>query len=350
MLSLPENLRIIGVKSFYRCTGLRTIKFSSQIEEIGNEAFSECSGLTSITIPEGVTSIGFSAFAQCENLLSITIPSSVTSIGDFAFRFCGSLTSITISEGVTSIGDHAFSNCNSLTAIDIPSSVTSIGNYAFEDCSNMQQIYFQGNPNIKETTFFEMPCGVVLIVPDEDAVKRYSTAGLSNIHALANYLTKCTTIIDNVMTDKVKTTLYEDEIQAINTYKTNIKSAKTMDEVKAEVVKAMKIIAIAEVRTSMDEGIPYLNDLIKTELEAISITKTFDEIFATCDAVFAKFNVAIGAYQSGKATGIEEGKSSAFGTMGEKRNGPAVIVTDQDDKQIILYSPKKVQYIKVSDK
>lgn len=47
-------------------------------------------------------------------------------------------------------------------------------------------------------------------------------------------------------------------------------------------------------------------------------------------------------YNSGKTAG----EASAFGTLGTKQNGPAVILTDKDDKEFIFYSPKKVEYIK----
>lgn len=33
----------------------------------------------------------------------------------------------------------------------------------------------------------------------------------------------------------------------------------------------------------------------------------------------------------------------------KSKNGPALIVTDKDGKEIILYSPKKVEYIKVKE-
>ena len=43
------------------------------------------------------------------------------------------------------------------------------------------------------------------------------------------------------------------------------------------------------------------------------------------------------------------GKTDAFGTLGEKQNGPAVILTDKDGKEFIFYSPKSVEYIKVNE-
>ena len=45
-----------------------------------------------------------------------------------------------------------------------------------------------------------------------------------------------------------------------------------------------------------------------------------------------------------------KGRSSAVGTLGTKQDGPVLIVTDKDDKEIILYSPKSVEYIKVKEK
>ena len=54
----------------------------------------------------------------------------------------------------------------------------------------------------------------------------------------------------------------------------------------------------------------------------------------------------INLFQNGKA----EGKTEALGALGTKPNGPAVKVTDKDDNEIILYSPKKVEYIKVKEK
>ena len=45
----------------------------------------------------------------------------------------------------------------------------------------------------------------------------------------------------------------------------------------------------------------------------------------------------------------DAGKTDGFGTLGEKQNGPAVKVTGKGNKEIILYSPKKVEYIKVNE-
>ena len=40
-----------------------------------------------------------------------------------------------------------------------------------------------------------------------------------------------------------------------------------------------------------------------------------------------------------------EGKADALGTLGNEQEGPALIVTDQDGKEVILYNPTSVKYI-----
>ena len=45
----------------------------------------------------------------------------------------------------------------------------------------------------------------------------------------------------------------------------------------------------------------------------------------------------------------EKTATELLGSMGTKQNGPALIVTDKDDNEIILYSPKSVEYIKVKE-
>lgn len=39
------------------------------------------------------------------------------------------------------------------------------------------------------------------------------------------------------------------------------------------------------------------------------------------------------------------GKADALGTLGNEQEGPALIVTDQDGKEVILYNPTSVKYI-----
>ena len=178
-LVIPDEVKRIGERAFYKCGTLTSVTIPKSVTSIGDEAFSGCSGLTSVTIPDSVTNIGCSAFCWCSNLTDvhyqgdlsgwleiefgdfganpmccaknlyingqllqgdIVVPEGTKKIGDGTFYNCSGLTSVTISDGVTSIGDWAFSKCSGLTSIVIPDSVTSIGSSAFYRCSGLTGI------------------------------------------------------------------------------------------------------------------------------------------------------------------------------------------------------------------
>jgi hypothetical protein len=164
-ITIPNSVTSIGNYAFYGCSGLTSITIPNSVTNIGERVFDGCSGLTSailnckeignwfngntliqeIIIGDEVTSIGNEAFSGCSGLTSITIPNSVTSIENRAFGGCSGLTYVTIPSSVTSIGNSAFSGCSSLTSITIPNSVTSIGYNAFSGCSGLTSITIGNN-------------------------------------------------------------------------------------------------------------------------------------------------------------------------------------------------------------
>ena len=74
--------------SFKGCTGLKSIKLSSEITKISAQAFKGCSSLTSISIPDKCTNIGENAFDGCTSLQTIQFKKSPgkLKIGKNAFR------------------------------------------------------------------------------------------------------------------------------------------------------------------------------------------------------------------------------------------------------------------------
>ena len=88
-----------------------------------------------------------------------------------------------------------------------------------------------------------------------------------------------------------------------------------------------------------NENIMYFITPSKKNIEAATTTNVINTIK---EKALADLQNALAIYNDGKA--------DAFGTLSEKQNGPALIVTDKDDKEIILYSPKSVEYIKVNEK
>ena len=91
-----------------------------------------------ITFKDVITTIGDGTFIACRTLTSITIPASVKTIGANAFHGCSNLESVTIKAG--DIGEMAFGDCTNLSFIDLQEGVTSIGQEAFRGCTGMTSL------------------------------------------------------------------------------------------------------------------------------------------------------------------------------------------------------------------
>ena len=74
-VNIPSSLQTIGKQSFYQCTSLKEITYSSptQLKSIDIQAFGACRGLTAFEVPSSVESIGSQAFIQCNGLVSFKI-------------------------------------------------------------------------------------------------------------------------------------------------------------------------------------------------------------------------------------------------------------------------------------
>lgn len=156
---LPEKLRVISDRAFYRCEKLSRITFgysdgmftygASALESIGNYAFAE-TALTSFTIPATVTNIGNGAFT-CKNLSLLTVQSdnmayTVTNgclyeieTGTVLFAHDGA----SVPEGAKVITNGAF-KYRTNARLYIPSSVEKIYSGAFDTWTNEQTIIIKG--------------------------------------------------------------------------------------------------------------------------------------------------------------------------------------------------------------
>ena len=95
-----------------------------------------------------------------------------------------------------------------------------------------------------------------------------------------------------------------------------------------------KAAAIAAINEAISETAP--DDIKVIATNAVAAINAATEV----EEVNAIKTFALSAIVSAKAM---------LGTLSEKQNGPALIVTDKDDNEIILYSPKSVEYIKVKE-
>ena len=78
---------------FINRVGLKAVVIDSTTL-LGQSVFSGCTGLESVVFPSNLQNIQYSAFVSCRSLTNLTIPASVTTIGQYAFNACRGLVSV----------------------------------------------------------------------------------------------------------------------------------------------------------------------------------------------------------------------------------------------------------------
>lgn len=117
---IPNSVKIIGVRAFENCDGLRSVEIPPQVTEIGFRAFCGCADLGTVKFSYGLRKIGDRAFERCHSLTSVRLPDSVTSIGSHAFLGCCALQSVRIPNKVSYFGSEAFYLCERLLDVQMP--------------------------------------------------------------------------------------------------------------------------------------------------------------------------------------------------------------------------------------
>lgn len=292
-----------------------TVTYNSKnyrVTKIDNNVFDQCPVLSSVTFDKesNLEQIGEYVFHSCLLLTEINIPKSVTLIGKYAFRGCANLSSVIFEKEskLETIGEAAFHNCTSLSEIIIPKSVTLIGPYAFNISVNLSSVTFEGiacQNAISLDAFTKVGTKekpATLILPDDWENEKLPIDNKTPWHG--GYFNSNRYLIP---IDQLKSDAKNDIDAAMGEYKSN----------------------------------KYLLSIIADELNAIDNATSKATIDTNKEAAIAKITAALTAFQVVKA--------SALGTLGTPQNGPALIVTDKDDNEIILYAPKSVEYIKVNE-
>lgn len=133
-VSMP-NVLSIGSHAFSYCNKLESLYIPKCLylgadlsSNYGGRCFERCSKMSTITLCDDLEYIPTGTF-ESTGLKSIKFPSNLKAIGSYAF-WNSPLSDISIPEGVESIGEEAFANCP-LQVISLPSTVGSIGDKAF---------------------------------------------------------------------------------------------------------------------------------------------------------------------------------------------------------------------------
>ena len=146
-VALPEGCDSIGREAFYGCRALKEMSNTAMVSRVGAYAFSQTSDLKPLMAPlsfvgdyafseSGIDSVRFAsdlqeigkyAFGNCYNLKSVEIPGNVVRIGAGAFYECFGLQSIVVGEGTRYLDSYCFYQCSEVQTISLPSTIIGVG-------------------------------------------------------------------------------------------------------------------------------------------------------------------------------------------------------------------------------
>ena len=150
-VSLPENLKSIGVRAFSKCMALKSISIPDSVENIGDFAFQGSSYLANISMP-AIENFGIEAIDSNRMYECITVTSG--KINDSLFAF-SSVKNIIISDEVKEIEEYAFKSCSRLETVTLPSWMSEIPVGLFEGCLRLKMINTEGKiTKINDFAFF----------------------------------------------------------------------------------------------------------------------------------------------------------------------------------------------------
>ena len=137
-LVVPDSVTYLGYGVFVRCTNLKHLTLSHNIEDY--DSFLEMGDFHNLTFNQydNAYYIGdehnpylFLVKAVNEEITSCVIHEDTRFIGDSAFLYCKKLTHVTMGKNVRKISSLAFWGCESLISIYIPANVTYVSSIAF---------------------------------------------------------------------------------------------------------------------------------------------------------------------------------------------------------------------------
>ena len=181
---IPDGVKEIGSRAFFRCEALEAINLPDSIVSIGDSAFEECRSLQSVIVPSGVEYLGSYIFQRCMSLETVILSEGLNILGQGMFADCCALKEIDIPDSITVITDGAFCRTG-LTHLEFPDSITTIEGSAFLGCTSLESIRIPSN--VKSILFgsplgdfgsFAQCSGLVSIVVDSENTNYKSESGV----------------------------------------------------------------------------------------------------------------------------------------------------------------------------
>ena len=166
-ITIPQNVKIIGVGAFNYCRTLEKVTLPEGLIEIGESAFECCYDTNDIdkcweiNIPETVSVIGDSAFCMA-NIDSITLPKNLQYIGSYALA-SSRIKTLVLPEGMKEVPTGLCNGCSYLKSVSIPNSIVKIGERAFGDCRLEPIVFGDALQEIGANAFEGVPWSSITI-------------------------------------------------------------------------------------------------------------------------------------------------------------------------------------------
>lgn len=156
-VEFPQSLTTLGAGSFYECSSLEYIDFSTNplFNTVPSTCFQSCISLTGVILPDNVDFVDTSAFRNCVALTGVDFGNSVTGLGSYAFNNCISLDNLSFPNTLTRIYNNCFNACTSLSDIVLPSSLEYIDYRAFVSCAISGELVIPDNTTFIDYNAFE---------------------------------------------------------------------------------------------------------------------------------------------------------------------------------------------------
>lgn len=331
----PSALAKISTRAFWKCTGLASITFPTNLKTLGDESFSGCTAFTKVTIPNNVITLGAKAFSDCTAVTEIELASAISEMGTGIFQKNTSLTSVKIPDGIKLISGYMFADCTSLTTVEIAGTVAEIGNYAFSNTA-LNKVDIPGSVKTVGTYVFNkckalttvnvadgvetlgdhlfLDCAALTSVTIADSVTSIGDSAFSNCTSLNNpILPKELTRIGNYLFSNCRalTVISTSDRTAQTDEKLTLPDTVTYIGTSAfDGCVAITGVTIPKNVTEIGKS-AFLNckSLSSVTIESLEIKKCGTSIFQSCqiaEVVFPKGLTEIPAYLFNKAGFITE--------------------------------------------
>lgn len=139
-----------------------------------------------LTIPDNIKEIGTRAFYKASISGTLVIPSSCTYIGTAAFQY-NDITELFLHNGLLSGSSYTFSDCSSLKKATLYSPINYLSAYTFSNDSALEELYLpETMENINSTCI--MKCSKLKIVKFTREEPCYIPTGLFSYSSVLNFL------------------------------------------------------------------------------------------------------------------------------------------------------------------